>query len=430
VTIGLLSSNDKEGTVDKKSVVFTSTNWDAPQMITVTGVDDTLPDGPQNYSIATSPALSDDPAYRGVDAAEVAITNTDDDFVGITVTPTSGLKTTEMGDSTMFKAKLNTKPSSDVSIAISSSNDKEGVVSPKALVFTTENWNAPQTVTVTGVDDAAADGPQTYKILTAPAKSADRSYDGPVGDDMTVVNGDDETPGVTVAPASGLTTTEDGGTAAFTMRLNSKPTANVTIGFTSSNDKEGTVSPKGLVFTADNWNAPQTVTITGVDDPSADGNQPYKVVLAAASSGDLLYNGFNPADVSITNTDDDSAGITVWPAIGPIATTEAGGTATFTIRLNARPTADVTIPLSSSKTSEGTVSPARVTFTATNWNAPQTVTIIGVDDKIADGAQPYRIRIGAATSSDARYADIDAADVAVSNTDDDSAGMTVPSGIR
>jgi len=29
------------------------------------------------------------------------------------------------------------------------------------------NWNAPQTVTVTGVDDAVADGNQVYSIVTA-----------------------------------------------------------------------------------------------------------------------------------------------------------------------------------------------------------------------------------------------------------------------
>ena len=36
-------------------------------------------------------------------------------------------------------------------------------------------------------------------------------------------------------------------------------------------------------------------------------------------------------------------------------TTEAGGTATFTVVLNTQPTADVTIALSSSDTTEGTV---------------------------------------------------------------------------
>ena len=68
-----------------------------------------------------------------------------------------------------------------------------------------------------------------------------------------------------------------------------------------------------------------------------------------------------------------------------LTTTEAGGTATFTVVLTAQPTADVTIALSSSDTTEGTVSPASLTFTGANWNTPQTVTVTGVDDLLADG---------------------------------------------
>ena len=46
----------------------------------------------------------------------------------------------------------------------------------------------------------------------------------------------------------------------------------------------------------------------------------------------------------MTNTDNDTAGITVTPTSG-LTTTEAGGTATFTVVLTAQPTADVTIGL-------------------------------------------------------------------------------------
>ena len=52
--------------------------------------------------------------------------------------------------------------------------------------------------------------------------------------------------------------------------------------------------------------------------------------------------------MTVTNTDNDTAGITVSTISGH--TTEAGGTATFTVVLNAQPTADVTIGLASSDT--------------------------------------------------------------------------------
>ena len=199
-----------------------------------------------------------------------------------------------------------------------------------------------------------------------------------------MTNTDNDTAGITVTPTSGLTTTEAGGTATFTVVLNSQPTANVTIGLSSSNTAEGTVGPASLTFTSVNWNVPQTVTVTGVNDVVVDGNVVYTIVTAAATSTDPDYNGVNASDVTVTNTDNDVAGITVTPTSG-LTTTEAGGTATFTVVLNSQPTADVTIGLTSSNTTEGTVGPTSLTFTSANWNVPQTVTVTGVNDAVVDG---------------------------------------------
>ena len=110
----------------------------------------------------------------------------------------------------------------------------------------------------------------------------------------------------------------------------------------SSDTTEGTVSPASLTFTTANWNVPQTVTVTGVNDRLDDGNVAYTIVTAPATSTDATYNGVDASDVAVTNTDDDAVGITVTPTTG-LTTTEAGGTATFTVVLNTQPTADVTI---------------------------------------------------------------------------------------
>ncbi len=112
-----------------------------------------------------------------------------------------------------------------------------------------------------------------------------------------------EWPGIVVDPISGLTTTEGGGTATIRVALSTQPTADVTIGFSSSDTNEGTVSPASLTFTPGNWNVTQTVTVTGVDDAVYDGNVAYTIITAPAASGDPNYNGFDPADVSVTNKD-------------------------------------------------------------------------------------------------------------------------------
>jgi hypothetical protein len=112
-------------------------------------------------------------------------------------------------------------------------------------------------------------------------------------------------PGVTISSTTGLVTTENGDATTFAVSLDAAPTADVVIPLGSSDATEGAVSPTSLTFTAANWNVPQTVTVTGVDDPTYDGNVSYTIVTGTAASADSRYQGINPADVSLTNNDND-----------------------------------------------------------------------------------------------------------------------------
>ena len=56
-----------------------------------------------------------------------------------------------------------------------------------SLTFTPGDWNRAQTVTVTGVDDTAADGDRPYTIMLT-ASSADLSYNGIDLADVRVTN--------------------------------------------------------------------------------------------------------------------------------------------------------------------------------------------------------------------------------------------------
>lgn len=127
--------------------------------------------------------------------------------------------------------------------------------------------------------------------------------------------------GITVTPTSGLVTTEAGGTASFTVVLDSRPTADVTIPVSSSDTTEGTVLVSSLTFTSVNWNIPQTVTVRGVDDPIRDGDIAYRIVLGHAVSDDLGYAGLDPADVSVINKDNEKGKITS-TVLSPAALTD------------------------------------------------------------------------------------------------------------
>ena len=111
-------------------------------------------------------------------------------------------------------------------------------------------------------------------------------------------------PAIVVTPIAGLVTTEAGGTASFTVVLDTAPTASVTIPLQSTVPAEGSV-PVNIVFTPLTWNIPQTVTVTGVDDALDDGSKPYKIQLKAAVSTDFLYSGAVGPEVSVSNTDND-----------------------------------------------------------------------------------------------------------------------------
>src|SRR3989441_5551595 len=55
----------------------------------------------------------------------------------------------------------------------------------------------------------------------------------------------------------------------------------------------------------------------------------------------------------------------------------------------------------------------------------QTVTVTGVDDLVQDGNIAYTIVTAPAASTDGNYNNMNASDVAVTNTDNDVAGITV-----
>jgi hypothetical protein len=420
VNIGVSSSNTGEGIVDKTTLTFTAGNWSIDQTVTVTGQDDDVDDGDQSYSIELANAVSSDGIYNGLDPADVAVLNINDDTAGFDVTPLA-ISTTEALGTDTFAVKLTSEPTDTVTVGVSSSNTGEGTVDKTSLTFTSIDWDIEQTVTVTGVNDYVSDSDQSYTIVLT-SSSADTVYAGIDPDDVSATNVDDDSPGFLVGTISG-NTTEAGGTATFTVELNTQPGANVSVAISSSSTAEGTVSPGILTFTAGIWNSPQTVTVTGVDDDVDDGDQSYTIVLAAATSTDLDYNGLDPSDVSVVNVDNDTAGFDVGAISGD--TTEGGGTATFTVKLTSEPLAGVAVGVSSADTGEGVADTASLTFTAADWNIDQTVTVTGVDDDVVDGDQNFSIELAAAVSTDGIYNGLDPADVAVLNMDDDTAGFVV-----
>jgi len=300
VTIPLSSTDTGEGMV-QASVQFTGGDWSTPRVVEVTGVNDNVNDGDQPYTIVTGVAQSADGDYDGLNPADVGMINLDDDTAGISVSAISGT-TSESGDPATFTIVLNSEPVATVTVNLSSSDTQEGTVDPSSFDFDAGNWNVPREITVTGVDDAVDDGDQAFDVLIG-SVSADGNYNG-LSDSIAVTNVDDDTAGISVSDISG-DTSESGDSASFTIVLDSQPTADVTIGLSSTNVDEGTVSNANLTFTAVDWNTPHLVTVSGVDDQVVDGDVAYEITISPASSSDPLYDGIDPDDLMLLNIDDD-----------------------------------------------------------------------------------------------------------------------------
>ena len=234
----------------------------------------------------------------------------------------------------------------------------------------------------------------------------------------------EDTPDIAVMPMTGLTTTEAGGSASFTIVLTSEPTATVTIGLSSDDPTEGVVtSAPTLTFTpsgAGIWSTPQTVTVTGQNDFVVDGPIGYTILTGAATSEDPKFENSPVADVTVTNTDDDVVGITVTPSSG-LTTTEAGGTATFEVVLTSEPASAVVLIVTSSDPSEVAVFPPSHTFTPVDRS--HTFTVTGQDDLLVDGDQLTTITLTVDDpNSDDAYDSIPDLTVSVTNVDDDTPG--------
>jgi hypothetical protein len=169
--------------------------------------------------------------------------------------------------------------------------------------------NANKTVTVTTSGDEIDEGTsEEFKInLSNPSSNAQLSVIPGATEGVGTIT-DDDTAGFTVTESSGTSSVDESGTAdSFTVVLYSKPTSNVVITVASGDIGEAIVDKVSLTFTTGNWNAAQTVTVTGVDDSADDGDQITTVTLSVdAASSDDKYDPLTDKTVSVTTVDNDT----------------------------------------------------------------------------------------------------------------------------
>ena len=354
----------------------------------------------------------------------VTATTADNDAAGFTVVGAPSVN--ESGSTDSFTVVLDAEPTNNVVILVSSADLGEAVVDQGSLTFTPATWNNAQTVTVTGIDDAIIDGAQLTTItLSVDALASDDDFDALPDQTVIATTADNDAAGFSVAESAGSTDVNESGTTdTLAIVLDAEPTNNVVILVSSADLGEAVVDQASLTFTPATWNNAQTVTVTGIDDAIIDGAQLTTITLAVDElNSDDDFDALLDQTVTATTADNDAAGFTV---VGAPSVNESGTTDTFTVVLDAEPTNNVVILVSSGDLGEATVDTGSLTFTPVTWNNAQTVTVTGVDDALLDGDQltTITLSIGALASDDDFDALLDQA-VTATTADNDAAGFTV-----
>jgi hypothetical protein len=261
-----------------------------------------------------------------------------------------------------FTVALSAEPAADVIVAISSSNDAKATVSPATLPLDATNWNTPQDVSISGVQDGdMADELVTVALTSAAVASAQ----------VAVSVLDDDTPPAVVQLQISPNTlgVVEGMQEVFQVRLSAQPGATVTVNLASNNTGAVSVNPATLTFTTSDWNTYQNVVTSGVQDNNL-----------VSDSADVTVSspGLNSKTVMVTTTDNDSQALVV--SQSSALTVGEGATATFTVRLAYQPTARTTVSVAPASTTVASVSNSSLSFTTSNWNTAQSVAVSGAQD--------------------------------------------------
>ena len=426
VRIPLHSSDLTEGTVSPDTLIFTSTNWDTAQKVTVTGVDDTDDVTDVDYTIRVKPAISKDPNYNGFNPEDVMVTNKDDEKGGFQIeVPADGLITSENGQADVFKISLQNEPTHSVTIPVSSDDTTEAVVAASEIVFTVLDWSTPQEIVVTGVDDAESDGNETFTIVLDSAVSEDPAYEGKDPTDIIGTNLDNDIKDILLYPEEGIFTSEDGTEAFFNVTLRAAPLSDVKIPFRIRrvDTSEISISPDTLLFSTDDWEGIKKVYVTGKADSTADEDTIIEIISDPAISDDEAYNNFDLPNPKVHNLNKDGPGVWISP-ICCLNVSEDGDTLAFNIVLLSQPEANVSIGLSIDDPSEATLKQDSVIFTPDNYDTLR-VTVQGKDDSEDDGNQVFTVITSATVSNDTSYNSINPSDLEYNNIDNEGPGFVI-----
>ncbi|MBE0666700.1 MAG: HYR domain-containing protein, partial [Bacteroidales bacterium] len=326
VVIDLVSNDPAVATINISQLTFTAANWNIPQTVTVTGVNNnTIPDAGTTISLAVNNALSDND-FDGL-TATVIVNVTNDDIAGFIVNPLN-ITVNEGGPAGQFTVVLTAQPGSNVVFDLVNLLPVY-VTHIAQITFTPANWNIPVIVTVTAIEDAL-DADRTDIIsVTVNQALTDNNFDAMVTQNVTVNIEDNDPPVITGCPANITTNAAMGSCSAvvsWTAPVSSSPMVSthnpgdtfpvgVTVVTYTSTDNDGMVST--CIF---------TVTVNDTQPPTI--ACPPALTAVPADPGQCYATGVFPGVPVVSDNCGISTVTNNAPAQFPIGTTTVTWTVT------------------------------------------------------------------------------------------------------
>ncbi len=463
VTLPITSSDPLEAAVNVSQLVFTSGNWSQPQTVVISGVDDAAVDGDVELSIALGPAASStagDPNYHGFDPADLVVTNIDDDQDDLLYWvdgSTDLLERATRGGSNVqtlvdMQARLN-EAGDELApgyLAVHAADRKiywtdseQGRIFRSDLSGGTIDTVVSELADVRGIAiDAAAtkmywveagsdrirrsnlDGSQIETIVTGGVTEGQELEIDPLAnklywtdresDTIRRVNLDGSGAEVLIRDAGAEPSGFELDLVAGKMYWSEVRDDRIVRADLDGGNVEVVLDLGNLVGTSE-------AKSVAVD---TDNSKLYWSDLATGTVYRANFDGTAVAELARVEAPLGITVATLFPGVSAFAPTgviteESGAAATIEVTLDAPPLSTVAIPLSVSDETEATISPETLSFNAADWDVPQTITITGVDDSERDGDVGYAIELGTPISADSRYSSLAPIIFQATNYDDE-----------
>ena len=417
VTVTLVTTSGSDVSVNTSSLTFTASNWDDEQTVTVSAAQD---DDHLDESATIAHAVSsDDNDYNGIHMASVGVTVIDDEDVPVTVTFDQASHAVAEGSAVTVKVTLSANPERQVLIPLTKSEqggitgaDYSGV--PETLTF--GDGETEETFTVTAVQDTVDDDNESVTIGFGSLPNAVAV--GATSETAVSIN-DDDVPSVTVSFESAAYSVEEGDEVEVKITLSVDPERQVVVPITKS-EQNGASSadysgvPADVTFAS--GETEQSFTFTAaqdrIDDDGENDGESVKLAFGASLPSDVSKGTTD--ETTLTIIDDDGTGITVSPTTLNMA---EGLSKTYTVVLISQPAANVTVSVTAPDNSDVAVDKRALTFTTSNWEAVQTVTVSAAHD--FDGSDETVTITHAVTAAASDYSGKAVASVTVNVIDND-----------